>query len=137
MVDRVGGAPIIGSVPRKILVVEDTANIRRIIAGTLRSRGYEVVESGDGLDASEKIAGGGPDLVVLDAMLPRRTGVEVCSDLKGDPRTAGIPVLLLTASAEGEVWKERAGADDFLAKPFKMADLVARIERLLDSGRRE
>jgi CheY-like chemotaxis protein len=137
MVDRVGGRPIIGSVPIKILVVEDTANIRRIIAGTLRSRGYEVIESGDGLDASERIARGGLDLVVLDARLPRRTGIEVCSGLKGDPRTSGLPVLLLTASGEGEGLRDRAGADGFLAKPFKRADLVSRIEGLLGPGRRE
>jgi DNA-binding response OmpR family regulator len=127
-------------VPKRILVVEDTANIRRIIAGTLRSRGYEVVESEEGQEAWKRVVEGGVDLVVLDAMLPRKSGIEVCSGMKKDPRFSGIPVLLLTAAPEvpgGGSWKERAGADDFLAKPFKMQDLVSRVERLLASGRRE
>ncbi len=137
--DRGRGGPIIGTVPKRILVVEDTANIRRIVAGTLRSRGYEVIESGEGRDAWGKATGGGVDLVVMDAMLPRKTGVEVCADLKKDPRFRGIPVLLLSAAPEGPEGglKERAGADDFLAKPFRMQDLVGRVDRLLGGGRRE
>lgn len=118
-------------------MVEDAVHIRRIIAGTLRSRGYEVVESGDGRDASDKIDRGGLDLVVMDAMLPHRAGVDLCSAMKRDARTSGIPVILLSASAEGEGLKDRAKADGFLAKPFKMTELVSRIEELLGAGRRE
>jgi len=121
-------------------VVEDTANIRRLVVGVLKSRGYDVVESDDGADGWVKATAGGVDLVLLDAMLPRKTGFEVCSDLKKDARFSGIPVLLLSAVAEepGSVGlKEKCGADDFLAKPFRIQELVERVERLLGPGRRE
>jgi DNA-binding response OmpR family regulator len=123
-------------VARKILVVEDTRSIREIIAHLLRGRGYEVETSGDGTDAQARVAAFRPDLVILDAMLPGKSGFDLCMELKGDERTRGIRVLMLTAatrdSGQGEdYWRQRSRADDFMTKPFKGADLVERVARLL------
>ena len=124
---------------RKILVVEDAKRIREIVSYLLRSRGYEVAEAGDGMEAQEKVAAFGPDLIVLDAMLPKKNGFEVCSELKGDERTRSIPILMLTAvtrdSGKTDThWRKKSKADDFMSKPFKAAKLVERIEALLGGG---
>jgi DNA-binding response OmpR family regulator len=123
-------------VPKTILVVDDTKSIREIVAFMLRSRGFEVVESGDGADAREKVQSVRPDLLVLDAMLPRVTGFDLCAELKGDPGTRGIPILMLTAitrdsGKSDDYWRERSQADDFMSKPFKATELIARVEKLL------
>lgn len=125
--------------PKKILVVDDTKNIREIVAFQLRNRGYEVVESADGQDAWDKATTISPDLIVLDAMLPNKTGFEICMELKSDDRWKHIPVLMLTAitrdtGKNDEYWREKSRADDFISKPFKAPDLVARVEKLLGAA---
>jgi DNA-binding response OmpR family regulator len=127
---------MIQPVPKKILVVDDTKSIREIVAFTLRGKGYEVLESGDGVDAEQKARAAVPDLIVLDAMLPRKTGFDICSDLKRDDRFKKIPILMLTALTKDTGksdthWREKSRADDFMSKPFKAQELVARVERLL------
>ena len=129
--------------PKRILVVDDTKSIREIVSYLLRSRGYDVIESADGLDAWEKATTESPDLIVLDAMIPKKTGFEICEQLKKDDRWRKIPVLMLTAitrdsGKSDEFWKEKSQADDFVSKPFKAMDLVERILRLLepDAGKK-
>jgi DNA-binding response OmpR family regulator len=124
--------------PKKVLVVEDTKSIREIVAYLLRGQGFEVTESGDGLDAQEKVATLQPDLIVLDAMVPGKTGFELCIELKRDQRWKRIPILMITAltrdSGKSDAyWKEKSQADDFMSKPFKAADLVDRVVKLLDA----
>jgi DNA-binding response OmpR family regulator len=114
---------------RRVLLVEDEKNMRTLVAGRLRERGFEVLEAADGDEAWEKATTASPDVVVLDARLPRRTGVEVCSALKADERWQAIPVLMLSAMSRQTAVEARA--DAFLAKPFKLADVVAKIEALL------
>lgn len=123
-------------VPKTVLVVDDTKSIREIVAFMLRSKGYEVVESADGLDARGKVRNLMPGLLVLDAMLPKVTGFDLCAEMKADPATKGIPILMLTAitrdtGKSDEYWREKSQADDFMSKPFKAMDLVARVEKLL------
>lgn len=123
-------------VSRKILVAEDTRNVREILCYLLRGRGYEVLEAGDGESAWDLATTASPDLVILDAMLPKKTGFEICSQMKGDERYRSIPILMLTAvtrdtGKSDTHWRVRTGADDFMSKPFKAAELVERIERLL------
>jgi two-component system alkaline phosphatase synthesis response regulator PhoP len=123
-------------VPKKILVVDDTKSIREIVSYLLRSRGYEVIEAADGQDAWEKATTEGPDLIVLDAMIPKKTGFEICEELKNDERWKNIPILMLTAITRDsgktdEYWREKSKADDFVSKPFKAPDLVQRVLRLL------
>ncbi len=122
--------------PKTILVVDDTKSIREIVAFMLRSRGYEVLESGDGADAREKVKAQRPDLLVLDAMIPKVPGFDLCAELKADPELKAMPILMLTAitrdtGKSDEYWREQSQADDFMSKPFKAADLIARIEKLL------
>jgi DNA-binding response OmpR family regulator len=130
------------SKPGKILVVEDTKNLRDIIAFTLRARGWEVIESGDGDDALEKAQTLQPNLIILDVMLPGKTGFEVCSALKGDDRYRDIPILMLSAVTKGsgksdEHWRDLSCADAFMSKPFKALQLVECIESLLSRPARQ
>ena len=130
--------PYNSSVAKKILIVEDTKSIREIVAFMLRSKGYETSESGDGQDAEARVRADPPDLIVLDAMLPKKTGFDVCQSLKADENLKKIPILMLTAitrdtGKSDEYWKEKSQADDFMSKPFKATELVERIERLLKS----
>jgi len=124
------------AVAKRILIVEDTKSIREIVAFMLRSKGYETTESGDGQDAEQKIRSQPPDLIVLDAMLPKKTGFDVCQSLKADDALKGIPILMLTAitrdtGKSDEYWRQKSQADDFMSKPFKATELVERIEKLL------
>ena len=127
-------------VAHKILVVDDTKSIREIVAFMLRGKGYEVLEAGDGEEARRKATSEAPDLIVLDAMLPKVTGFTLCAELKGDERYKAIPILMLTAitrdtGKSDDYWREKSQADDFMSKPFKAQDLVARVERLLSGSK--
>jgi DNA-binding response OmpR family regulator len=120
----------------KILVVDDTKSIREIVAFMLRGKGYEVIEAADGEDARRKATSEAPDLLVLDAMLPKVTGFSLCAELKADERYRSIPILMLTAitrdtGKSDDYWREKSQADDFMSKPFKAQDLVSRVEKLL------
>ncbi|GAB98203.1 DNA-binding response OmpR family regulator [Kineosphaera limosa] len=114
----------------RVLLAEDDSAISEPLARALRREGYDVVVCGDGLQAYE--AGrSGPDLVVLDLGLPRMDGLEVCRKLRADGRTA--PILMLTARADevDTVVGLDAGADDYVTKPFRLAELLARVRALL------
>ncbi len=115
----------------RILIVEDEAHLAEGLQFNLRAEGHEAAVAGDGETALEMIGGGGFHLVVLDVMLPGKNGFEIAGEL----RAAGnfIPVLMLTARgrAEDVVRGFAAGADDYLAKPFDLAVLLARLNALL------
>lgn len=124
---------------KRILVVEDTKSIREIVAYMLRNRGFEVVEAGTGDEGWKKATSEAFDLIVLDAMLPGRTGFEICTDLKSSEKHRKIPIIMLTAitqdsGKDDDYWKEKSRADDFMSKPFKAQELVARIEILLQKS---
>jgi two-component system alkaline phosphatase synthesis response regulator PhoP len=115
----------------RILLVEDEANLRRTVSDLLKSDGYAVENSGDGLEA-EKLAMSQPfDLIILDVMLPSKNGFDICRNL----RKSGIntPILMLTARSEltNKVQGFKAGSDDYLTKPFETPELQARVEALL------
>ena len=103
---------------------------------TLRNRGHEVLEAADG-DEGWRMATEEPiDALVLDAMLPGKTGFDICAGLKGDDRFKHIPVIMLTAMTQDsgeddQFWKDKSKADDFMSKPFKAQELVKRVEKLL------
>ncbi|HEU4409864.1 MAG TPA: ATP-binding protein [Polyangiaceae bacterium] len=122
-------APALPARPRPyVLLAEDNADMRRYVASVL-GREFEVRAVADGQYAIEAIAERVPDVVVSDVMMPRLSGFDVVRHVKGDPRLANVPVLLLTARAgSGEVTEGLdAGADDYLPKPFSPHELVARV----------
>lgn len=117
----------------KILVVDDEADIRELVRLNLTREGYEVLDCESGEQALNLSRSKGPDLVVLDLMLPGIDGLEVCKQLKADPKTAQVPIVILTAKGEEAdvVAGLEVGADDYVAKPFSGKVLVARVRRLL------
>lgn len=117
----------------KILIVDDEADIRELVRLNLAREGYEILECETGEQALSLARSKEPDLVVLDLMLPGIDGMEVCKRLKADPKTAPIPVVMLTAKGEEAevVAGLEVGADDYVAKPFSGKVLAARIRRLL------
>ena len=127
------------SAPRgRILLIEDDKNVRKNLALMLESRGFEVVQAEDAAGGFLKAMTMHPDLVVLDIILPVRSGFALCKKLKKDERCRDIPILILSALPEKQQrkesnWKGPPAADDFVTKPYKPQDLLERIERLLVS----
>jgi DNA-binding response OmpR family regulator len=120
-----------------VLIADDEEDIVRFVEINLRLEGFEVVVAHDGEDALDKALEVLPDLILLDAMMPRRDGYEVCARLRADPRSAHIPVIMLTAkSLEADrVLAQTVGADDCVIKPFDPAQLVAKIKARLRQAR--
>jgi type IV pilus assembly protein PilB len=127
--------PNAGRRPLRALVVDDDPDIRMIVTATLRKMPVpmEVVQAQDGFEALEKAREATPDLVVLDVMMPRIDGFETCRELRKNVRTAFVPILMLTASADQDSRTKGylIGTDDYMAKPFLPVDLKLRIARLL------
>jgi DNA-binding response OmpR family regulator len=119
--------------PLSIVVADDDPDILRLLERRLSRRGYAVATATDGAAALEKVRSTAPDAVVLDRVLPALSGEEVCAALKGDERTAAIPVILLSAHASEREIVEGfgAGADDYLTKPFDLDELDERLRRLV------
>ncbi len=115
---------------RLVLVVDDEPMLRHLLSRLLRMEGYEVMEAEDGQEALEIVSGSEPDLVLLDVMLPTRDGIDVLGDLR---RTSNVPVILVSALGDeaDRVIGLKAGADDYVVKPFSAAELSARIESVL------
>jgi phosphate regulon transcriptional regulator PhoB len=118
---------------QKILVVEDETDIRELIRYNLSQEGFAVEEAADGGEALERITRRAPDLVVLDLMLPRMSGLELCRWLRANPETARLPIIVVTAkSAEVDrILGLEMGADDYVVKPFSPREVVARVKALL------
>ena len=121
--------------PKKILAVDDERHIVRLVEVNLQRAGYEVVTAYDGREALEKVKSENPDLVVLDVMMPYMDGFEVLKNLKSDPATAEIPVIMLTAKAQdADVFRGwQSGVDCYLTKPFNPMELLTFVKRIFDS----
>lgn len=117
----------------KILVVDDSPFILEIIETILEDSGFEVITADDGERAYTRATTESPDLMVLDLMLPKKNGYEVCKLLKGDERYRQIPIIMLTArvNEEDEIKGKAAGADVYMGKPFELDDLVSKVKELL------
>jgi DNA-binding response OmpR family regulator len=120
-------------VERTILIVEDDAALRETIAYNLRGEGYHVLVAADGISALEVARLNQPTLILLDLMLPRLDGLEVCRQLRARPETTNIPILMLTARGEetDKIVGLEMGADDYVTKPFSWNELRARVRALL------
>ena len=117
-----------------VLVADDEEDIRALVAFRLKRAGYEVITAADGEEALLLATTRLPDLVVLDMMMPKATGLEVTRSMREHDATKDIPVIILTARAqEGDVVRGfGAGADDYVKKPFSPQDLQARVQALLE-----
>lgn len=113
-----------------ILVCDDDANLRELVRAALGD-GYRYVEAADGGEALEATRSLRPDLVVLDVMLPVRSGLEVLAEIRADGHVRETPVVVITAWSHAEVDAESAGADAFISKPFDPDDLAAAVAELL------
>lgn len=118
---------------QKILIVDDEPDALEVIAFKLKEAGYIPLTAADGLRAVELVRDERPALVVLDLMLPKLDGLEVCKLLRRDPATAGIPIIMLTARAAemDRIVGLELGADDYVTKPFSPRELVLRIKKVL------
>jgi DNA-binding response OmpR family regulator len=112
-----------------VLVADDDADTRDLISFKLEQAGYTVLLAATGTAALAQIAAGGVDLALLDVMMPGATGLEVCRQIRADPDTAGLPVIIVTVmSSENNVQAGfDHGADDYLTKPFSPRELLSRV----------
>jgi signal transduction histidine kinase len=125
-----------GAARARILVVDDNADLRSYLS-TLLSDHYDVTTAPDGLAALEAVRASAPDLVVSDVMMPRLDGVAMVRELRVDPRTASLPVILLSARVgeDSSIAGLDAGSDDYLAKPFSAKELLARVRTHIELAR--
>jgi len=123
-------------VPSRILIVDDEPSIVISLEYLMRREGFEVAVAADGEAALAAVAARPPDLVILDVMMPKLNGFEVCQRLRAEPAWRGVRVLMLTAKGrEAELQKGLSlGADAYVTKPFSTRDLVAEVRRLLAAG---
>jgi diguanylate cyclase (GGDEF)-like protein len=120
-----------------ILVVEDDPGLRRILQALMLREGYQVTTAADGEEGLKAIEAQHPDLILLDVMMPRMDGRELCRRLKSNQRTSQIPIIMLTAMSEFDdrIAGLDYGANDYITKPYEQRELLVRVRNLLDWGR--
>lgn len=116
-----------------VLVVEDSPAQREMITDLLRGSGLDVSVATDGVEALERIESQQPDIVILDIVMPRMNGYELCRRLKTDPKTQTVPVVMCSSKGEefDRYWGIKQGADAYIAKPFQPTELVGTVKQLL------
>ncbi len=119
--------------PATILVVDDDPVIQKLLSVNFEMEGYRVVCASDGLEGLQRAVSEHPDLILLDVMMPRMDGIAVVRELKSDPATAIIPVILLSAKAQATDVSGGldAGADEYITKPFDPLELLDKVAALL------
>ncbi|ATE60418.1 response regulator transcription factor [Thauera sinica] len=120
---------------KKILIADDEQNIVISLEFLMKREGYEVTIANDGDEAVRRIREDRPDLVLLDVMMPKKSGFDVCQEVRADPALASVCILMLTAKGrDTEVTKGLAlGADAYMTKPFSTKELVEKVRSLLES----
>ncbi|MGC6472874.1 MAG: response regulator [Parvibaculales bacterium] len=121
----------------KVLVADDEINQQELVRANLASNGFEVLTASDGVEAFEQILLNKPDLVILDWMMPRLSGVDLCRKLRNNEETKGMPIIILSARGEetDRSFGLDCGADDYVPKPFFPKELVSRVNSLLRRAR--
>lgn len=121
------------NIMKTILIIEDESDLAELVAFNLEKEGYRALIAPDGPSGLEAVRNNSPDLILLDLMLPGMSGMEICKVLKGKDKTAGIPVIMLTAKGEeiDRVVGFEVGADDYVIKPFSPRELLLRIKAVL------
>ena len=117
----------------RVLIADDNEQNRELLDAYLADENYEILMANDGQETMDAIEANQPDLILLDIMMPRMSGYEVCEKIKSDPEKQNIPVLMVTALNEmGDIEKAvKAGCDDFLTKPVNQLELKTRVRSLL------
>jgi two-component system alkaline phosphatase synthesis response regulator PhoP/two-component system response regulator VicR len=120
---------------KKILAVDDERHIVRLVQVNLERAGYEVITAFDGVEALKKVHDEKPDLIVLDVMMPQMDGFETLKNLKANPATRDVPVIMLTAKAQdADVFRGwQSGVDCYLTKPFNPLELLTFVKRIFQS----
>jgi DNA-binding response OmpR family regulator len=120
-------------VSRQVLLIEDEPNIIEAITFLLKHDGWDVISHSDGGSAIEMIGKTNPDLVILDVMLPNRSGIEILEDLRATEKTKALPVLMLTAKgqAKDRAAADVAGADIYMTKPFSNQEMLKAVRQLV------
>ncbi len=115
----------------KVLIVDDSAVERTIIAKVMTALGYTIVEANDGEEGEAKAIALKPDIIVLDVVMPKKDGFQVCRNLKKMPETAKIPVIMITSKNQDsdKFWGMKQGAIAYLVKPFNEEDLVSAVNK--------
>jgi twitching motility two-component system response regulator PilH len=116
-----------------VMVVEDSVTQREMICGLLKQNGLKVSIATDGVEALEEVQKNRPDLMVLDIVMPRMNGYELCRRLKSDPDTRSIAIVMCSSKGEefDRYWGMKQGADAYIAKPFQPQELVGTVKQLL------
>ncbi len=124
--------------PGRVLVVDDSETIRRLISMNLELEGFEVVTATDGQDALDKVVDVGPDVVTLDVVMPRLDGFRTAAQLRADPRTRHLRLVMVTASAMAADLRRgsEVGVDAYITKPFEPAELVQTVREMVAAGPR-
>jgi len=117
----------------RILVVDDSPTDLRLVTDALKGSGYRISTAVDGEEALAKAATEHPDLLVLDIILPKKNGFQVCRQLKTSPGTKDIKIILLSSKSQDSdrFWGLKQGADDYMVKPFEDGDLLTHVAKLL------
>jgi len=118
---------------KKILVVDDEPNVVKSLTFVLRKEGYDVSSAANGEDAMAKVRESKPNLMFLDAMMPKKNGYEVCQEVKSNSSLSDIHIIMLTAKGQ-EADREKglnAGADEFMTKPFSLMTVVGKVKEIL------
>jgi CheY-like chemotaxis protein len=116
---------------KKVLIVDDENNVRRLVAATLSGGDYQILQAKDGIEALDLIRREHPTVVLLDIQMPGLDGVEVCRQVKADPKLRDTVIVMLTAQAQMDARRRAAaaGADTFLTKPFSPLQVLEIVER--------
>jgi twitching motility two-component system response regulator PilH len=114
-----------------VLVVDDSPTELRLITGALQGKGYTILTAADGEQALEMASREKPGLIVLDIVLPKKNGFQVCRQIKADPNLRDTRVLLLSSKSQetDRIWGLKQGADEYMTKPFKNDELLAAVSR--------
>ena len=117
----------------KILIVDDSKNIRKLLSVVLKSGKHVIIESGDGNEALEKARNERPDLILLDVIIPGKDGISVCREIKSDKRTKDIPVIVITSDTSDETRQKAisSGAAAFITKPFEPKEIREAVKKHL------
>ena len=119
---------------KKILVVDDSPTEMNLIMASLKDKGYDLITAVDGEEALEKAQAEQPDLIVLDIILPKKNGFQVCRQLKTTPATKDIKILMLSSKSQDtdRFWGLKQGADEYMTKPFEESEFLSNIGKFVN-----